>query len=151
MADAERTLVDMPIEILRSRLKKGVLLADCCVVVEAVELVDDDEELVLVLVLEVELEVLVGIATVVDDEVSSSSPMKSFSQTTMLAFSPLGTVTTQKEPPPAPSVVVSPVISLTSLVLGSILQGSPSQLLLSHWISAPKSGTMSRKGVVGSR
>lgn len=130
----ERTLVDIPIEIPRSRLKKGVLLADCCVVVEAVELVVDDEELVLVLVLEleVELEVLVGIATVVDDEVSSSSPMKSFSQTTMLAFSPLGTVTTQKEPPPAPSVVVSPVISLTPLLLGSILQGSPSQLSPSH-------------------
>lgn len=138
----------MPIEIPRSRLKKGVLLADCCVVVDAAELVVDDEELVLVL--EVELEVLVGIATVVD-EVSSSSPMKSFSQTTMLAFSPLGTVTTQKEPPPAPSVVVSPVISLTPLLLGSILQGSPSQLLLSHCISAPKSGTMSRKGVAGSR
>ena len=132
----ERTLVDIPTEIPRSRLKKGVLLADCCVVVEAIELVVDDEELVLVLVLvlvlEVELEVLVGIATVVDDEVSSSSPMKPFSQTTMLAFSPLGTVTTQKEPPPAPSVVVSPVISLTPLLLGSILQGSPSQLSPSH-------------------
>lgn len=121
-------LVDMPIEIPRSKLRKGVLLADCCVVVETVELVDDDEELVL----EVELEVLVGIATVVDDEVSSSSPMKSFSQTTTVAFSPLGTVTTQKEPPPAPSVVVSPVISLTPLLLGSILQGSPSQLSPSH-------------------
>jgi len=146
VADAERTLVDIPIEIPRSRLKKGVLLG-CCVVVEAVELVDDE---VLVLVLEVELAVLVGMATVVD-EVSSSPPMKSFSQTTMLAFSPLGTVTTQNEPPPAPSVLVSPVISLTSLVLGSILQGRPSQLPPSHWISTPKLGTMLRKGVAGSR
>ena len=60
----------MPIEIPRSRLKKGVLLADCCVVVESVKLVDD-EELVLVLVLKVELVVLVGMAIVVD-EVSSS-------------------------------------------------------------------------------
>lgn len=55
----ERVLVDIPTEIPRSRLKKGVLLADCCVAVETVELVVEDEELVLVLVLEVELEVLV--------------------------------------------------------------------------------------------
>lgn len=72
------------------------------------------------------------------------------SNTTIWAFSPLGTVTTQNAAPPAPSSVL-PIISLTLFTAGSILQGSPLHPSPSHSISTPKSGTSLRNGVVGSR
>jgi hypothetical protein len=77
-------------------------------------------------------------------------PPPDFSKTTTLAFSPLGTVTTQKVAPPAPTAVL-PIISLTAFTAGSILHGRPLQPPPSHSISTPKSGTTSRKGVVVSR
>ena len=141
--ESKRALVAMP-EELGFQLREGVTLAVCLVLEDVAEPVEDVEELcVLEELLELELELalevvlaaeLVGIAAVVD-EVSSSSPP--FSKTTIWAFSPLGTVTTQKAPSPAPPVVVSPVTSLTLFVFGSILQGRPSQPLPSHSISTP--------------
>ena len=141
--ESKRALVAMP-EELGFQLGEGVILAVCFVLEEVAELVEDVEELCVleellelevVLVLEVELAAeLVGIAAVAD-EVSSSSPP--FSKTTTWAFSPLGTVTTQKAPSPAPPVVVSPETSLTLFVFGSILQGRPLQPPPSHSISTP--------------
>ena len=141
--ESKRALVAMP-EELGFQLGEGVILAVCFVLEEVAELVEDVEELCVleellelevVLVLEVELAAeLVGIAAVAD-EVSSSSPP--FSKTTIWAFSPLGTVTTQKAPSPAPPVVVSPETSLTLFVFGSILQGRPLQPPPSHSISTP--------------
>lgn len=49
------------------------------------------------------------------------------SKTLMLAFCPLGTVTTQKAPPPAPSAASFEVTWFKPLLEGSILQGSPLQ------------------------
>ena len=75
-----------------------------------------------------------------DDELEPPEPpepLPPFSNTTTWAFSPLGTVTTQKAPSPAPPVVVSPVTSLTLFVFGSILQGRPLQPPPSHSISTP--------------
>jgi hypothetical protein len=60
-------------------------------------------------------------------------PLPPTSKTTMLALAPLGTVTTQKEPPPAPSEPL-PVISLTAFLDGSIAQGRPLQLAPSSQI-----------------
>ena len=141
--ESKRALVAMP-EELGFQLREGVILAVCLVLEEVVEPVEDVDELCVleallvlevVLVREVELAAeLVGIAAVAD-EVSSSSPP--FSKTTIWAFSPLGTVTTQKAPSPAPPVVVSPVTSLTLFVFGSILQGRPLQPPPSHSISTP--------------
>jgi hypothetical protein len=105
---------------------------------------------VLVLVLELELLVDVGVlveTSMVSDEVL---PLPSFSKTTMCAVEPLGTVTTQPVAPPAPTKG-SPIISLTLLIAGSILQGRPLQPPPSHSISIPKSGLTLRKGVVGSK
>jgi hypothetical protein len=105
---------------------------------------------VLVLVLELELLVEVGVlveTSMVSDEVL---PLPSFSKTTMCAVEPLGTVTTQPVAPPAPTKG-SPIISLTLLIAGSILQGRPLQPPPSHSISIPKSGLTLRKGVVGSK
>jgi hypothetical protein len=100
----------------------------------------------------VEVLVLVGVAELVETEMVSDSvlPLPSFSKTTMWAVSPLGTVTTQPVAPPAP-VKGLPIISLTELTAGSILQGRPLQPSPSHSISIPKSGLTLRKGVVGSR
>jgi hypothetical protein len=100
----------------------------------------------------VEVLVLVGVAVLVETEMVSDSvlPLPSFSKTTMWAVSPLGTVTTQPVAPPAPVKGV-PIISLTELTAGSILQGRPLQPPPSHSISIPKSGLTLRKGVVGSR
>lgn len=84
------------------------------------------------------------------EEASLPLPLPDFSKMTTLAFSPLGTVTTQKVAPPAPTEEL-PIISLTAFTSGSILQGRPLQPPPSHSISTPKSGTTSRKGVVGSR
>ena len=141
--ESKRALVAIP-EELGFQLREEVILAVCFVLEEVVEPVEDVDELCVleallvlevVLVLEVELEAeLVGRATVAD-EVSSSLP--SFSKTTTWAFSPFGTVTTQKAPSPAPPVVVSPVTSLTLFVFGSILQGRSLQPLPSHSISTP--------------
>jgi hypothetical protein len=103
-----------------------------------------------VLVLELELLVEVGVlveTSMVSDEVL---PLPSFSKTTMCAVEPLGTVTTQPVAPPAPTKG-SPIISLTLLTAGSILQGRPLQPPPSHSISIPKSGLTLRKGVVGSK
>lgn len=115
------------------------------------------EVLVLVLVgvgvgVEVLVLVLVGVAVLVGTEMVSDSvlPLPSFSKTTMWAVSPLGTVTTQPVAPPAPVKGV-PIISLTLLTAGSILQGRPLQPSPSHSISIPKSGLTWRNGVVGSR
>ena len=141
--ESKRALVAMP-EELGFQLREGVTLAVCLVLEDVAEPVEDVEELcVLEELLELELELalevvlaaeLVGIAAVVD-EVSSSSPP--FSKTTIWAFSPLGTVTTQKAPSPAPPVVVSPVTSLTLFMFGSILQGRPLHPPPSHSISTP--------------
>jgi hypothetical protein len=84
------------------------------------------EELLLLIVLEL-------LEAVVDEE---PPPPPDLSNTTMLAFSPLGTVTTQKAPPPAP-IEELPVISLTMFTAGSILHGRPLQLPPSHSISTP--------------
>ena len=110
------------------------------------------EVLVLVLVLVLELEVLVEVGVLVETSMVSDEvlPLLSFSKTIMCAVSPLGTVTTQPVAPPAP-VKGLPIISLTLLTAGSILQGRPWQPSPSHSISTPKSGMTSRKGVAGSR
>lgn len=110
------------------------------------------EVLVLVLELELELEVLVGVAVLVETSMVSDDvlPLLSFSKTIMCAVSPLGMVTTQPVAPPAP-VKGLPIISLTLLTAGSILQGRPWQPSPSHSISIPKSGMTLRKGVAGSR
>ena len=71
-------------------------------------------------------------------------------KTTMLAFDPWGTVTTQNAPPPAPSDEL-PTISLTLFFSGSIAQGRPLQPPPSHSILTPQFGITSRNGVVGSR
>jgi hypothetical protein len=73
-----------------------------------------------------------------------------FSKTTKLAFTFGGTVTTQKLPPPAPSVLV-PSISLTLCLAGSTAQGRPLQPGLSQTISTPHVGIFVRNGVSGSR
>ena len=110
------------------------------------------EVLVLVLVLELELELLVEVGVLVETSTVSDEvlPLPSFSKTTMCAVEPLGTVTTQPVAPPAPTKG-SPIISLTSLTAGSILQGRPLQPPPSHSISIPKSGLTVRKGVAGSK
>jgi len=110
------------------------------------------EVLVLVLVLELELEELVEVGVLVETSMVSDEvlPLLSFSKTIMCAVSPLGMVTTQPVAPPAP-VKGLPIISLTSLTAGSILQGRPWQPSPSHSISTPKSGLTLRKGVAGSR
>lgn len=108
--------------------------------------------LVLELELELELEVLVEVGVLVETSMVSDEvlPLLSFSKTIMCAVSPLGMVTTQPVAPPAP-VKGLPIISLTSLTAGSILQGRPWQPSPSHSISTPKSGLILRNGVVGSR
>lgn len=114
------------------------------------------EVLVLVLVLELELELeleeLVGVGVLVETSMVSDEvlPLLSFSKTIMCAVSPLGMVTTQPVAPPAPEKGL-PIISLTSLTAGSILQGRPWHPSPSHSISTPKPGMTLRKGVVGSR
>lgn len=110
------------------------------------------EVLVLVLELELELEELVEVGVLVETSMVSDEvlPLLSFSKTIMCAVSPLGMVTTQPVAPPAP-VKGLPIISLTLLTAGSILQGRPWQPSPSHSISTPKSGTVLRKGVAGSR
>ena len=110
------------------------------------------EVLVLVLVLVLELEELVEVGVLVETSMVSDEvlPLLSFSKTIMCAVSPLGMVTTQPVAPPAP-VKGLPIISLTLLTAGSILQGRPWQPSPSHSISTPKSGTVLRKGVAGSR
>jgi hypothetical protein len=72
------------------------------------------------------------------------------SNTTKFAFPPLGTVTTQKAPPPAP-LEEPPTISLTPFLEGSIAQGRPLQPSVSQTISTPQVGMSLRKGVAGSR
>lgn len=142
---------------LGSLLAEGVTVALLELESVSVGFDEDDEAEVDVLedsmLDEVVLVVELGLegAAVVEWE-SSSPPLlpPDFSKTTTLAFSPLGTVTTQKVAPPAPTEVL-PIISLTAFTAGSILHGRPLQPSPSHSISIPKSGTTSRKGVVGSR
>lgn len=80
---------------------------------------------------ELELGVWLGLGEELD------LPLPDFSDTTMLAFSPGGTVTTQNWAPPAPLSLSSPVTSLTPFSPGLILQGRPLQPLPSHSISTP--------------
>lgn len=94
-----------------------------------VEVVDG----VSLVVLELEL---VGTATVVGGAPCPPPCPPSFSKTTKFAFFPLGTVTTQKLPPPAPEAW-PPIISLTLLTAGSILHGKPLQPAPSHSIEMP--------------
>lgn len=77
-------------------------------------------------------------------------PLLEPSKTSKFAVAPLGTVTTQKAPPPAPLEVL-PTISFTPFWLGSIMQGRPLQLPPLHVISTPQVGIWVRNGVVGSR
>lgn len=145
---------------LGSLLAEGVTVALLELESVSVGFDEDDEAEVDVLedsmLDEVVLVVELGLegAAVVEWESSSPPllplPPPDFSKTTTLAFSPLGTVTTQKVAPPAPTEVL-PIISLTAFTAGSILHGRPLQPSPSHSISIPKSGTTSRKGVVGSR
>lgn len=143
---------------LGSLLAEGVTVALLELESVSVGFDEDDEAEVDVLedsmLDEVVLVVELGLegAAVVEWESSSPPllPLPDFSKTTTLDFSPLGTVTTQKVAPPAPTEVL-PIISLTAFTAGSILHGRPLQPSPSHSISIPKSGTTSRKGVVGSR
>ena len=67
--------------------------------------------------------------------VLESPPDPSKKDTTMLAFAPFGTVTTQKSEPPAPEALLS-----LSTPSPETLQGRPLQSLSGHSISRPKSG-----------
>lgn len=71
-------------------------------------------------------------------------------KTTKFAVDPFGTVTTQKAPPPAPSLA-EPTISLTLFLVGSIAQGRPLQLPSGQSILTPQLGISVRNGVAGSR
>ena len=82
--------------------------------------------------------------------VSPPAPLIGPSKTTKLAVTPLGTVTTQKFAPPAPSVLL-PTISLIAFWDGSIAQGSPLQPGPLQTISTPQVGMTFLKGVAGSR
>ena len=72
------------------------------------------------------------------------------SKISKFALTPLGTVTTQKAAPPAPSAW-PPTIWFTEFCLGSILHGRPLQPGPSQVISTPQVGISLRKGVAGSR
>ena len=85
-----------------------------------------------------------------DDEPDPPDPPASLSNTTTLAFWPLGTVTTQKVAPPAPAVSL-PEHSLTECLAGSMAHGRPLHPSPSHSILTPHLGMSSRKGVAGSR
>lgn len=76
-----------------------------------------------------------GTATDVE-EPEPPEPLPPFSNTLTWAVSPLGTVTTQKLPPPAPGLL-PPVTSLTLWTSGSILHGRPLQPEPSQMISTP--------------
>jgi len=82
--------------------------------------------------------------------VSPPAPFKEPSNTTKFAVVPLGTVTTQKFAPPAPSVLL-PTISLIVFWDGSIAHGSPLQPGPLQTISTPQVGMTFLKGVAGSR
>lgn len=78
-------------------------------------------------------------------------PLLPASKTTMFAFLPLGTVTTQKAAPPAPSALSAEVTSFKALTEGSILQGRPLQPApSSHVISTPNVAGVLRNGVAAS-
>jgi hypothetical protein len=72
------------------------------------------------------------------------------SKTSKVAVAPLGTVTTQKAPPPAPFELL-PTISFTLFWLGSILHGRPLQFPPLQVISTPQVGIVFRNGVAASR
>lgn len=61
---------------------------------------------------------------------------------TTLAFPPLGTVTTQKLAPPAPDAAVALFTLPTPSLDGSIEQGVPMQLPVTHSILTPKVGVV---------
>ena len=82
--------------------------------------------------------------------VSPPAPLIGPSKTTKLAVTPLGTVTTQKFAPPAPSVLL-PTISLIEFWDGSIAHGSPLQPGPLQTISTPQVGMTFLNGVAGSR
>ena len=89
-----------------------------------------------------------GFSSLLPFPLSPEPPLLPASKTTIVAWVPLGTVTTQKAAPPAPSVPL-PVISLTLFLAGSISQGSP--LHPSHSTLTPNFGLSSLKGVAVSR
>lgn len=96
---------------------------------------------------ELELTMVLLLALVAELEL----PLLPASKTTMFAFLPGGTVTTQNAAPPAPSELSLEVTSFNPLTEGSILQGRPLQpASSSQVISTPKVAGVSRNGVVAS-
>ena len=113
------------------------------------EAVCDDEEELLV-ELEELLDVLAGAGA--DDEEAAGGgcwtvPVEpSVLKMTMLAVSPLGTVTTQKSAPPAPVAARSLLTLKPSTVAGLISHGSPLQRPDAHSILMPNVGRLSLSG-----
>lgn len=144
-------VVEVVVGRMEVLLVVDVVLTIVLVLELLVEVVLTTELVLMLVVLSMEL-VEAGTDAEDEDEDSSLPPLllPPLSKTTICAFSPFGTVTTQNEAPPAPSSVL-PIISLTLFTSGSILQGSPLHPSPSHSISTPNSGTSLRNGVVGSR
>ena len=109
---------------------------------------DDEDELLAEELLDV---VEDGAGGAADEEggggVCATLPLEpSVLKTTMLAVSPLGTVTTQKSAPPAPVAARLLLTLKPSTVAGLISQGSPLQRPDSHSILRPNVGLLSLSG-----
>jgi hypothetical protein len=136
-------LVDEGLVVLTCLLVEVLVVAlvgvvDVEVGVVLVEVVDVVVGVVLVLVLVVDVlvvlvDVVVGGALEVGGELVEVGPLGAgaelspASKTLMFAVWPLGTVTTQKAPPPAPSAASLEVTWFKESDEGSILQGRPLQ------------------------
>lgn len=163
---APRVAVELRLEVVVEEEEVELVV----VVLEEEEDDDDDVELELELELEeVELElgelVLVELGATEDEEEELGAWAAAFAwgpltlllllppsgpNTMMLAVDPLGTVTTQKLPPPAPTVALV-LHSFTLWMAGSMAHGRPLQPPSGHSILTPQLGITSRNGVAGSR